>query len=138
MSILVDVVHWFKELPSDYSDLTATIGVIGLLIITREVGQSWLLLARSLPRHGRMPRSLQAAAILVPLLWRGVQARSFYKAARLRIEIELLQPLPVRPLSLDHRNSHSAAIEKWKKDKKAWSKNTNALLAELVGEAGEK
>jgi GNAT superfamily N-acetyltransferase len=135
VSILVDVVHWFKELPSDYSDLTATIGVIGLLIITREVGQSWLLLARSLPRHGRMPRSLQAAAILVPLLWRGVQARSFYKAARLRIEIELLQPLPVRPLSLDHRNSHSAAIEKWKKDKKAWSKDTNALLAELVGEA---
>lgn len=85
-----------------------------------------------------MPRSLQAVSILVPLIGRGVQLLSLYDAARLRIEIELLQPLPERAFNFAYRRSHRgnikklrAAIERWT-ETRDWTKGTNALLSALV------
>jgi GNAT superfamily N-acetyltransferase len=136
-----EVERLFEEMPTLYHWLTFLIGLAGFFYIVREVGQSWILLARSLPRHGRKPRSVQALSILGSLIPRLPQLPSFYAAAQLRIELELLNPLEPRPLHLDHRNNrkaYHAALSEWKTKEDSWTQDTNARLSELVREEPNK
>jgi GNAT superfamily N-acetyltransferase len=132
------IYHWLTLI---VAPLAFVVSLAALFYALKEVGQSWSLLARSLPRHGRRPRSVQALSILGSLVPRLTQINSLYDAARLRIEIELINPLDPRPLHLDHRNNrkaYRAALKEWKTDKKRWTQETNARLSELVREESNK
>lgn len=115
-------------------------GIAIVLFIGLRLLPAWTLLARSLPqeglRRGSVHRYWQALLTLSEILRRGVQTRSFHKAARLRIEIELLNPPPARPRLLDHssRAEFRAAEEEWSKERTAWSQHTKSLLHALVEE----
>jgi GNAT superfamily N-acetyltransferase len=106
------------------------------LFLTGQFVPSWLLLARSLPRHGRANLSWQAMLTLMGLLVRGLQVLSLHKAARLRIEIELVNPLPDRPLRLSYRSKedYRAAKKTWRDEKQAWKDHVKAAMGALVHE----
>ncbi|MDT7769316.1 MAG: hypothetical protein QOI30_2326 [Mycobacterium sp.] len=110
------------------------------LLIVTQIVPTWSLLARSLPRvslhHGRINLYWQALITLSGILFRGIQARSLHKAARLRIEIELLNPFPERPRLFDYANKeeYRAAQKDWSKDRKEWQENKKNLLHALVYE----
>ena len=116
-----------------------TLAVAGWLIFA-QVLPTWSLLARCLPReslhHGRINLYWQALITLSGILLRGFQTRSLHKAARLRIEIELLNPVPERPLRLDFgsEEEYSDAQKKWRKDRKEWQEQKKKLLHALVYE----
>lgn len=100
--------------------LTLAVTLLAIfLFLTGQFVPSWLLLARSLPRHGRANLTWQAMLTLLGLLVRGLQVLSLHKAARLRIEIELVNPLPDHPLRLHYRS---------KEDYHAAKKETERLL----------
>jgi GNAT superfamily N-acetyltransferase len=115
-------------------------GVAIIVFIGVQVLPAWVLLARSLQHEGvhqgSVDRYWQALLMVFEILVRGAQTRSVYKAARLRIEIELLNPPPARPRLLDHnsRAEYRAAVKEWSKDQSAWSKHTKSLLHALVEE----
>ncbi len=106
------------------------------LFLTGQFLPSWLLLARSLPRHGRMNLTWQAMLTLCGLLVRGMQVLSLHKAARLRIEIELVNPLPDPPLRLNYRSKQDfrEAKKEWKSAKHAWKDHVDAAMGALVHE----
>ena len=83
-------------------------GVAIILFIVVQVLPAWILLARSLQHEGvhqgSVDRYWQALLMVFEILVRGAQTRSVYKAARLRIEIELLNPAPERPRRLNHNS----------------------------------
>jgi GNAT superfamily N-acetyltransferase len=111
-----------------------------ILLLVRQVVPTWSLLARSLPReslhHGKANLYWQALITLSGILLRGIQARSLHKAARLRIEIELLNPVPERPrlIRYANRQDYRQAVADWKKDRSTWSENLRNLLHALVYE----
>ena len=123
------------------TDLQFVSGVaLILFVVGRLIFPAWSLLARSLAQEGvhqgGVDRYWQASLMLFEILGRGAQTRSLHKAARLRIEIELLNPPPARPRLLDHNNraEHRAAVKKWSKERSAWSRHTKSLLHALVEE----
>ncbi len=125
----------------DVLELGELLALISLLIaialfLTGQFVPSWLLLARSLPRHGRMNLSWQAMLTLFGLLVRGMQVLSLHKAARLRIEIELVNPLPDPPLRLNYRSNEDfrAAKREWQSEKRAWKDHVDAAMGALVHE----
>jgi hypothetical protein len=137
MSHIGEFVHWGGEVVGDGLKVVSVLGLITLgVVVFSQLVPSWLLLARSLPRHGRVPRGWQAVDILWRLMFRGLQARSVHKAARLRIEIELLNPFPEAPLRLDHdtRKDFNAAKLRWRQDKSAWKADTKRRLGALIHE----
>jgi GNAT superfamily N-acetyltransferase len=117
--------------------LTLALSLLAItLFITGQFVPSWLLLARSLPRHGRANISWQAMLTLMGLLVRGLQVLSLHKAARLRIEIELVNPLPDRPLRLSYRSKedYRAAKKEWQNEKRAWRDHVDEAMGALVHE----
>jgi hypothetical protein len=117
--------------------LTLALSLLAItLFLTGQFVPSWLLLARSLPRHGRANLSWQAMLTLLGLLVRGLQVLSLHKAARLRIEIELVNPLPDHPLRLNYRSKedYRAAKKEWQSEKQAWKDHVDAALGALVHE----
>lgn len=118
-------------------------GVAIIVFIVVQVLPAWILLARSLTQdgvhQGSLDRYWQALLMLFEILVRGAQTRSLHKAARLRIEIELLNPPPARPRLLGHnsRAEYRAAVKGWSKEQSAWSKHTKSLLHALVEEEEE-
>jgi GNAT superfamily N-acetyltransferase len=131
----------FEGSPADPSEWLTMLGLIGIaFVFVQQLVPTWSLLARSLPQHGRMNLTWQALVTLLGLSLRGLQARSLHKAARLRIEIELLSPPPERPLPLHHASKaeYGAAKKKWRHDKRAWSRQVNVLLGALVQDVAEE
>jgi hypothetical protein len=129
---------------ADFNDLIVigtalTLGAAAWLLFA-QVLPTWTLLARSLPReslhHGVINLYWQALITLSGILFRGFQTRSLHKAARLRIEIELLNPIPERPRRLKYQDEeeYAEAREQWKKDKKDWQNDKKKLLHALVYE----
>jgi GNAT superfamily N-acetyltransferase len=112
--------------------------VVGFILV--QLLPAWILLARSLPQEGlhrgSVHRYWQALLTVFEILLRGAQTRSLRKAARLRIEIELLNPPPARPRLLNYNNraEYPAAVKEWSKEKSAWSRHTKSLLRALVEE----
>jgi GNAT superfamily N-acetyltransferase len=127
--------------PADPGEWLAILGVVGIaaLLITQFV-PTWHLLARSLPQHGRRNFTWRALVTLLGLSMRGLQARSLHKAARLRIEIELLNPAPEPPLRLHHRQKaeYRAARKEWKQEKREWKEQVSILLGDLAQEVQEE
>lgn len=123
-----------------YGALTTILGAFALfLLLIWQVVPSWVLLARSLPQRGRLNPIGRALLTLFGLWLRGLQARSMHRAARLRIEIELLDPMPERPLRLHFgpKADYKAAKNRWRKDKRTWSIRVRTQLGELVQEVHE-
>jgi GNAT superfamily N-acetyltransferase len=129
---------------ADFNDLIVigtalTLGAAAWLLFA-QVLPTWTLLARSLPReslhHGVINLYWQALITLSGIFFRGFQTRSLHKAARLRIEIELLNPIPERPRRLKYQDEeeYAEAREQWKKDKKDWQNDKKKLLHALVYE----
>jgi GNAT superfamily N-acetyltransferase len=120
----------------------STLGLLALGILTvTQILPTWSLLARTLPReslhHGRINLYWQALITLIGIVSRGIQARSLHKAARLRIEIELLNPFPERPRLIDYDSNtekYREAQKEWRKSRKEWSENKRNLLHALVYE----
>jgi GNAT superfamily N-acetyltransferase len=117
--------------------LTLSLTLVAIaLFFTGQFLPSWLLLARSLPRHGRANLTWQAMLTLFGLLVRGLQVLSLHKAARLRIELELVNPLPDHPLRLNYRSKedYRAAKKEWQSEKRAWKDHMDAAMGALVHE----
>ena len=108
-----------------------------VIFIGTQFFPSWILLTRSLPQRDRANRSWQALRTLLGLLVHGLQVRSLQKVARLRIEIELLNPAPERPLGLNTAN-HRAAKKEWAIERKIWSDKVDEQLAALLREGEEE
>src|SRR5262249_29112322 len=116
---------------------TWVLAVVALLVGVRtQLYPSWKLLRHSLPRHGSKSPSRQASVTLLELLWRGLQVRSLYKAARVRVEIELLNHSPEQQLRLEFQNDHDydAALQEWKAEKDKWKDQVNNRLAAISKE----
>ncbi|ORB46102.1 hypothetical protein BST39_02135 [Mycobacterium paraseoulense] len=70
------------------------------------------------------------------MILRGLQVRSLHKAARLRIEIELLDRPPKRPIELKFDNKkdfHDATLE-WKNEKKQWKDRIRRRMSAIAKE----
>ena len=124
--------------PSEWIALAALIG-LALLIIT-EFFPTWLLLAKSLPQHGRMNLTWQALITLLSLSMRSLQMRSLHGAARLRIEMELLDPPPERRFRIDFatRKDYREDKKEWRREKREWSAKLKDRLGALVEEVREE
>jgi GNAT superfamily N-acetyltransferase len=133
--------HPFVGSPLDPGEWLAVLGVVGIvvLLITQFV-PTWNLLAKSLPQHGRRNVIWRALVTLLGLSMRGLQTRSLHKAARLRIEIELLKPADPPPLRLHYgrKAEYVAARKEWKKTRRAWSEEISILLGDLAQELKEE
>jgi GNAT superfamily N-acetyltransferase len=133
--------HPFVGSPLDPGEWLAVLGVVGIvaLLVTQFV-PTWHLLSKSLPQHGGRNFTWQALLTVLGLSMRGLQARSLHKAARLRIEIELLRPAPERPIRLHHgrKAEYRDAKKDWKEDKRRWSEEVSILLGELAQEVQEE
>ncbi len=118
-------------------------GIALIVVAITQLLPAWALLARSLPEdglhHGSVHRYWQALLTLFEIFQRSIQTRSLRQVARLRIEIELLDPVPDPPRLLDHRNrdEYLEARAEWVKDKKAWAQHTASLLRALAYEEEE-
>lgn len=132
---------WLAGSPLDPSEWVSVIALTGIVVaLVVWVVPTWNLLRKSLPQRGRGNVSWHALVTLVQLSMRGVQARSLHKAARLRIEIELIDPAPEPPLRLHHRQKaeYRTAVKDWRHDKGKWKERVNILLAELAQEVQEE
>lgn len=100
------------EVSKAFHDALLAGSVLGLvapvLLIFTQILPTWSFLARTLPRvslhHGRINLYWQALLTLSGILFRGIQARSVHKAARLHIAIELV-PVSFLPSLLHTRVS---------------------------------
>lgn len=127
--------HTLNYLQNIWGKFTFLLAVSALLIlIYRQLIPSWRLLRRSLPQHGRSNLSWQATATLYKLLVHGLQLRSLSKATRLRIEIELLDRAPERPLRVRSNTDqeYAAVKEEWKLATKKWSDRINRRLEKIA------
>jgi GNAT superfamily N-acetyltransferase len=132
--------HFFEDFNDAILIGTAFTLAAAAWLLFSQVLPTWTLLARCLPReslhHGVINLYWQALITLSGILFRGFQTRSLHKAARLRIEIELLNPIPERPrrLKYHYQEEYAEARKQWKKDKKEWQKDKKKLLHALVYE----
>ncbi|OBI16498.1 hypothetical protein A5712_25885 [Mycobacterium sp. E2327] len=89
-----------------------------------------------MPREERAFLPWQAFVTLLWLILRGLQVRSLHKAARLRIEIELLDRPPQRPteLNFDNKKGYQDAKREWRTEKKNWKDRVRKRMSAIAKE----
>jgi len=119
-----------------FGAINTVIGVVTTVLFfvgLRVIWPPWKLLAKSLYYSHPHPR-IEALRTLLGFFLIGLQAPSLYKAARLRIESELLDPPPDPPLRLHFENEseYKDAKKKFSQDESHWRETTQARLRALL------
>lgn len=124
----------FDAIDTGFGVFTAGLFLIAIaLLVWRVVWPAWNLLAKSLYHSTWRPYS-HALRTLLGFFWIGLQAQSLYKAARLRIESELLSPPPVPPLRLHYPSDaeYRQAKKQFVHERLHWLQTTRAGLRALL------
>lgn len=135
---LADIAGDTLDLVDDVTKLFSLVGIgIGLLFaLSRWVLPSWRILRRCLFYGQPFSRLRAAGEVFLCFYYLWWETRDLYRAARLRVEAELLQPRPEQPFpSFESKEDWHSAIKEYRKKNNEWRYNLKRLLANLADQS---